>query len=288
MAQFTRRVITALIAAPAVIWLAWIGGFPWAAFLATAAGLAAWELYRIARGGGIQPIGWLGVAMAASVPLLSWAAFNDVPVVGRVPVSGAVAALLAVLAVVLFARRTSEHPLAAAAITIFGVLYTGGTLAFAYGLRYHPFVVGASAGTALVAMPIWLAWSTDTGAYVFGRLLGTRKLMPSVSPGKTVAGAVGGLVLAMIMAWAYVQLILRPAAQLTMSPAGALAFGALMSVSAQVGDLVESLLKREAGVKDSSGIMPGHGGALDRLDSIFFVLPVAYVLLPLFVGPAAP
>ena len=92
----------------------------------------------------------------------------------------------------------------------------------------------------------------------------------------------------MVMSWAYVHLILLPSAQLTMTPVGALAFGALISATAQVGDLVESLFKREAGVKDSSGMIPGHGGVLDRLDSIFFVLPVAYLVLPLFVVPAAP
>lgn len=288
MAQFTRRVVFALIAAPAAIWLAWFGGLPWATLLAAAAGASTWELFRIAKAGGSHPIGWLGIPLATAIPLLSWAAFNDVAFVGHVPVSGAMVGILAVFMAVLFSRTTSARPLESAAITVLGVLYTGGTLAFAYGLRYHPFVVGDAAGTALVAMPIWLAWSTDTGAYVFGRAWGRRKLMPSVSPGKTVAGAVGGLVLAMVMAWGYVRLFLQPSAQLTMTPVGALAFGALISVAAQVGDLVESLIKREAGVKDSSGIIPGHGGVLDRLDSMFFVLPVAYLVLPLFVHAATP
>ncbi|MBI2796140.1 MAG: phosphatidate cytidylyltransferase [Gemmatimonadetes bacterium] len=282
MAQLTRRVVFAVLAAPATIVLAYVGGLWWALLLASAAGVAAWELYRIARAGGIQPAAWVGIPFAASIPVLSWAAFADWPVLGHVSVSGAVVALLAVFSAILFSRRSHDRPLSSTGVTIFGILYTGGTLAFAVGLRYHPLVIGGAAGTALVAFPIWLAWSTDTGAYAVGRLFGRRKLMPSVSPGKTVAGAVGGLGLAMVMAWAYVHVILVPNASLTMTTFGSLGFGALVSVAAQVGDLAESLVKREAGMKDSSGLIPGHGGVLDRLDSIFFVMPVAYLILPWF------
>lgn len=286
MGQLTRRVIVTLIAAPATIAMVWIGGLPWALMLAILAGTAAWELYRIARASGIQPAAWVGIPLAAGLPILSWAAFADVPVIGRIPVSGAIVALLVVFTAILFSRGAHDRPLSSTSVTVFGVLYTGGTLAFGYGTRYHPWVIGAAAGTALAAFPIWLTWTTDTGAYVFGRLFGRRKLMPSVSPGKTVEGAVGGLLLSMAMAYAYVQVILQPNASLTMTPLGALVFGALISVTAQIGDLAESLIKREAGVKDSSGIIPGHGGVLDRLDAIFFVMPVAYLVLPLFLFAA--
>jgi phosphatidate cytidylyltransferase len=85
----------------------------------------------------------------------------------------------------------------------------------------------------------------------------------------------------MLVAWAYMRFVMHPAAHLDFrwAPTGVLAFGAIISVAAQVGDLAESLLKREAGMKDSSHIIPGHGGILDRFDSLLFVLPVAYVLL---------
>ena len=288
MPQLSRRVVVGLLAMATTVSLAWVGGVAWATLLALAAGTATWELFRIARTGGIRPAAWIGVPFAASIPLLSWAAFADVPVIGRFPVSAAIVALLAVCTAILFSRGPGDRPLASAAVTIFGVLYTGGTLAFAYGLRYHPWVIGATAGTALAIFPMWLTWSTDTGAFVIGRLIGRRKLMPSVSPGKTVAGAVGGLLLAVAMSYAYVQVILQPNASLTMTPLGALGFGAVISIVAQLGDLAESLIKREAGVKDSSGLLPGHGGMLDRLDSLFFVLPVAYLILPLFVVGSSP
>src|SRR5262249_2927829 len=105
--------------------------------------------------------------------------------------------------------------------------------------------------------------------------------IPSVSPGKTVEGAIGGLLASMLVAWVYTRFVLRPTSHLDFAfpPSGVLIFGALVSVAAQVGDLAESLLKRDAGVKDSSHIIPGHGGVLDRCDSLLFVLPVSYVLL---------
>jgi phosphatidate cytidylyltransferase len=109
-------------------------------------------------------------------------------------------------------------------------------------------------------------------------LFGRRKLIPAVSPGKTVAGSVGGLVATMLACLIYVQEVLRPVAQLTMTSRNLLVFAIVVCAVGQIGDLVESLLKREAGVKDSSGIFPGHGGVLDRIDSLLFVLPVAWAL----------
>jgi phosphatidate cytidylyltransferase len=132
-----------------------------------------------------------------------------------------------------------------------------------------------------VLLPVLLTWASDIGAFVVGRAIGRTKLIPSVSPGKTVEGAIGGLAACMLLAWPYAQFVLRPAAHLNFryAPLGALAFGALISVAAQIGDLAESLMKREAGMKDSSHLIPGHGGVLDRFDSLFFVLPVAYIAL---------
>src|SRR5690606_20960137 len=102
---------------------------------------------------------------------------------------------------------------------------------------------------------------------------------PAVSPGKTRVGALGGVLLAILVAWLYTEFVLRPFAHLGFTTVGLLVFATLISATAQIGDLAESLLKREAGVKDSSALIPGHGGVLDRFDSMLFVLPVAAVLL---------
>ncbi|MEW5918851.1 MAG: phosphatidate cytidylyltransferase, partial [Gemmatimonadota bacterium] len=175
--------------------------------------------------------------------------------------------------------------LASIAITVFGVLYTGGLLSFGYLLRHHPWTVTAAAGTAVVGLPVVITWVSDIGAYAVGKTLGRTKLMPAISPGKTRAGALGALVAAVIAAGAYDLFVLQPVANLALGLGRATVLALLLSVAGQIGDLVKSLFKREAGVKDSGRFLPGHGGALDRIDSLLFVLPVAYLLLGALLTP---
>jgi phosphatidate cytidylyltransferase len=158
-------------------------------------------------------------------------------------------------------------------------------LSFGYVLRYHPYAVGRLAGTALLMLALVLVWISDTAAYVVGRAFGKRKLLPAVSPGKTVAGAVGALVITAVASWALVDLVLAPRTQLGLRTAHAVLFGVVVSTAVQLGDLAESLIKRQAGVKDSSQIIPGHGGVLDRIDGMLFALPIAYWLLTAWVIP---
>jgi phosphatidate cytidylyltransferase len=192
---------------------------------------------------------------------------------------------VALLGAGLFSRGVDERPLAAMAITVFGVLYTGGLLSFGYLLRHHPWTVTAAAGTAVVGFPVVVTWVSDIGAYFVGKSLGKTKLMPVVSPGKTRAGAVGALVAAAVAGAVYDQFVLMPSAGLGLGAGYAILVSLILCVAAQVGDLVKSLFKREAGVKDSGRFLPGHGGALDRIDSLLFVLPIAYLLLGTLLRP---
>ena len=281
--ELTKRVAFAVCAIPLVIGVTWLGGAPLAALLSVASGISAWEFYRLAIGAGSVPLWGHGVIFSASVPLLVHARFLGL---FTVPVSLVMLVVLELLMVALWVRGSHGKPLEVVGITILGVFYTGGMLSFLYALRYHPYAVGATAGAALVVLPLVLTWATDTGAFVVGRAIGRRKLMPAVSPKKTVAGAVGGLVAGVLVSVVYARYALPPLAQLTLSPWSALALGAVVSVAAQVGDLAESMLKREAGVKDSSHLIPGHGGALDRVDSLLFTLPVTFVLLGPLLMPA--
>jgi phosphatidate cytidylyltransferase len=186
------------------------------------------------------------------------------------------------LTVVLFARGSDGGPMAAVGTTLAGIVYTGGMLSFAYALRYHEFIVDARGGTALVLLPMVVTWLNDTGAYLAGRAFGRAKLMPSVSPGKTWAGAYGAVVASVLTTWVIAAFVLPPMAHLTLRPVGIVVVGVGLSLAAQVGDLAESMFKREAGVKDSSHLIPGHGGVLDRVDSLLFTLPVGFVLLGSF------
>lgn len=299
MSELARRVLFAVVAAPVGVWVILLGGWPLAAMLAVASALAASEFFRIARVAGSGPFAEVGTALAGVVPLAVHAHFLDVYTV-RPPLAALV--LLGVLAATIWARGVAGRPLTAAAVTVLGVLYTGGLLSFGYALRYHdtvrfyddvPGAVGArlagiavSPGGLLLLVPVLLTWASDIGAYAVGRAVGGRKLIPAVSPGKTVAGAVGGLVATVVVAWVAGRIALPRAAQLALSPLGAVFFGVAISAAAQVGDLFESLLKREAGVKNSSNLLPGHGGILDRLDSVFFALPVAYLLADWLLIPA--
>jgi len=273
--ELARRILFALIAAPLALGAVWLGGPVLATVLAIIAAISAWEFCRIARAAGAEPLEGVAIPAAAVVPLL---VHGELLRVLNVRTTHVVIALLCVFAATLFVRGPGRRPLLAAATTTFGVAYVG-LIAYAYVLRYDDHVIGAGAGTAVAMFPILLVWATDVGAFVVGRLVGGRRLMPSVSPGKTVSGAAGGVALALIISPLYVHFVLRPAAQLSLGLTRTLALAVILSVVAQIGDLTESLIKRDAGMKDSSTLLPGHGGMLDRMDSLLFVLPVAALLL---------
>ncbi|HSJ63696.1 MAG TPA: phosphatidate cytidylyltransferase [Gemmatimonadaceae bacterium] len=303
--ELATRVLASLVLVPLVLAAGWFGDWALAALLSIASALGAWEYFRIARAAGHAPFAGAGIALAALIPLSVHARYLGLPgtaldagtafgpavapvldpllraltAVLTLSMSGAAVILLALLAASLVRRGTTGKPLGAVAVTVTGALYTGGMLSFAYALRYHPYAVGAAAGAVVLLFPLIITWVTDTGAYFVGRAVGRRKLMPSVSPGKSIEGAFGGLVAAMAAAWLYERYALAPVARLAFYPGAVILFGAIVSAAGQVGDLVESLLKREAGVKDSSRIIPGHGGVLDRVDSLLFTVPVAYWLL---------
>jgi phosphatidate cytidylyltransferase len=164
------------------------------------------------------------------------------------------------------------------------VLYVGGGLAFVPLLRSAaPALHGADVGPALamsfVLLPLLATWVGDSAAYFVGRGLGRHKLAPHASPGKTVEGALAGLAGsaaagAAVASWALADLPAVP------SPALAgVWMGAVLGAVGQIGDLAESILKREAGVKDSGRILPGHGGVLDRVDALLLAFPTTWLLL---------
>ncbi len=286
MSEFAKRVAFALVAIPVVLAAIWRGDWALASLLALAAGLAAWEFCRIAAAAGSRPIAPAAIGLAVAAPLSIHSLWQG----GWVPAPLHIVLLVpALFTAALWLRGSEGRPLEAVATTFLAGFYCGGLIALAYPLRYHPYVIGAGPGTLLLMFPILLTWATDTGAYVVGRAVGGPKLMPSVSPGKTISGAVGGVVVAVAVAYAYVRWGLRPVAGVALTTVGTALFATVISVVGQLGDLVESMLKREAGVKDSSTLIPGHGGVLDRLDSLLFTIPVAYLLLgPMLIPAFAP
>jgi phosphatidate cytidylyltransferase len=176
----------------------------------------------------------------------------------------AASALIVSIAVRVLSSQT-DHRWKDTLIILLGVLYVGFPLGTIVSSRSLP------AGESLVLFLAVVTWASDTGAYYAGTLWGTHLLMPSVSPKKTIEGLLGGLALAVSAAllaqWGF-------ASQLSLSDA--LILGVLLTGMGLLGDLFESVIKRRTGVKDSGGILPGHGGMLDRLDSLLFTAPTFY------------
>jgi len=283
MNEFTWRTLFSLVALPIALFIVYLGGPVLVTLIGTMAGIAAWEFYRMSRASGVEPLQTPGVAITALIPV---AVHADRLGVAQVSLRWLPVVAIVLLGMAIWLRGPTRRPGLAVAATLFGIMYAG-LFTYAYALRYHSYAVGAVAGSVLLALPLVITWVTDVGAYLIGRTFGKRKLMPSVSPGKTIVGAAGGLGFAVLASWLYVTFLLEPYSGLSMRPAAVIAFGFLISVAAQTGDLAESLLKREAGVKNSSGLIPGHGGVLDRIDSLLFALPAAVLLLDLWLIPAA-
>ncbi len=276
MSELTKRVLFAVVAIPIALALIWLGRLPLALLLAVAAGLGAWEFNRLSTASGAPPLGGWTIVLAAALPLIVH--FTATRAIA--PTLWMVALLVPLLLTQALVRfGAAGAPVRSVGATLFGAWYTGGLLSFAYVIRHSRFTISDLEGTLLVALPLILTWMSDIGAYFIGRSLGRRKLMPSVSPGKTVAGAVGGLLTTVTVAALYVNFVLLPYASLGMTIGSTILFGVAISVAAQVGDLAESMLKRQAGVKDSSALIPGHGGVLDRLDALLFTFPLAFALL---------
>jgi phosphatidate cytidylyltransferase len=276
LSNLAARVLVAVVAIPLIGGAVYVGGVILAVVLGIVSALAAHELYVIAEHGGYTPLARTGTVLAFLLPIAVHF-FHEGRFIPPEIALGAIA-IIALFTLALFRRRSEQHPLGAIAVTLLGVIYTAGFLSFAYALRYHNYVVTARAGSALLFYPFVLTWISDTAGFFVGRAFGRTKLMPSVSPGKTRAGAIGALGFCMLASWAYAHWVLVPFASLGLRTGTALALGAAIGASVQIGDLVESLLKREGGVKDSSHLIPGHGGVLDRIDGMLFALPVAYFL----------
>jgi phosphatidate cytidylyltransferase len=282
--ELARRIGFAAVAIPLALLITWYGGALLALLLAAAAALGCVELFALAERSGTHPARGLGIATATAIPLLAWLTLSSPSVGAMVGEAGHYLValwLIAVLSWALAARSPGGRPLEAASVTLLGVLYTGGLPAFALLIRHEGHPVRSWAGAWLVFFPLVVTWVCDTAAMFGGRIFRGPKLAPTVSPGKTRSGTVIGVVGALAVAPLFSAWIF-PRVGVGISLWQAVAVAGVLSVVGQVGDLAESLIKREAGVKDSSRLIPGHGGVLDRLDSLYFVVPVTAAMYRYF------
>jgi phosphatidate cytidylyltransferase len=245
------RVAAALVLAPLTIAIAWIGGWPWICLVTAAGALLYAE--------------WLMIVGASRDRLIVAAGVSALVIAGLLMVAGRTDFAVAILVV---------------GIALAAILASGQRLWVAGGMVYAAAAVIASilvrrdaeAGFLALMFVLLVVWVTDIGGYFAGRGIGGPKLWPRVSPKKTWAGAVGGLVLSLAVAAAFALLGFGRMLPL-------LLLGAVLSVVSQLGDLFESAIKRQFGVKDSSHIIPGHGGLMDRLDGF-----VAVIVFAAFIG----
>ena len=277
--------LVAVVGLPFVFLMIYLGGWFLGGLLAAAAAIAANEFYGLGERRAGRPMRWLGIP-AASLLVLMAAYEPSFATWGARALALLLVLFVATGCAVVFSRRIDEGPLVCVSATVAGALYTGGTLSFAILLRNLPEELGSAVpgrwqGTMFALFPLVVVWTGDAAAYFVGNKKGRSRLAPLVSPHKTVAGAMAGLIASGTLATG-AGLLLNELGSFSVSPLAWCMTGLVLGGVGQLGDLAESMLKRDAGVKDSGTLLPGHGGALDRLDGLFFVFPLAYALFAIF------
>lgn len=233
-----------------------------AALVSSLIGLSLAEFFALAEKKGVVVYKYFGVIIGMLIPVILYFQRGMEGYFDLEPFFIVIACLF--IFVLQFIRRDSSQALANIAVTMFGLLYIAWFFSFFIKIKFLP------NGMALVAFLVLVTKTGDIGAYVVGRSIGRHNLIPRISPKKTVEGTVGGLVFSISAALASKSYLI------TYSYAHLFALGVLLGILAQVGDLAESLLKRDCGVKDSGASLSGFGGMLDLLDSLFFTTPIFY------------
>lgn len=264
--RFTRE-LTALVAAPAAIWITgWGPVWLFDATIALIAVLAMYEFIALGKAKGYD----ISTPLCVAIMLIIMSAFilEDLSVE-----LGMFAALLIIPASYVVTSKSLEDSLPSSAIAVLATTYVGmlgGSL-----IRLHN---DFAEGYKLVFFLLLVVWLGDSGAYYVGKQFGKHKLSPRISPKKTVEGLIGGIS-ASIIAALVIHFTFFPAFPLV----HAVIAGVILSVAGVIGDLAESMWKRSAAVKDSGKLLPGHGGFLDRFDSILFTAPILYCYWTLIV-----
>ncbi len=265
MSETRTRVTTAVVLVPAILVLLFIGGLPWGVFVAVAAGIGTFEFYQMARARGYNPVAPVGIAVSVGICLAL--AMNDLVLAMTLLVGGTMA-----VSALDIRRNDPSGSIENIGASLVGIVYVGFLLSHAILLRN----IGQDGlGIFCIFLALAGCMLCDTGAYFIGRAYGKGKLIPNISPGKTDQGTIGGIVSG-TAAICFITLIGGMFVDVPFGLGGAAILGVLISVGGVVGDLIESMFKRDAGVKDSGKIIPGHGGFMDRLDSLLWALPITY------------
>jgi phosphatidate cytidylyltransferase len=270
--SLARRLLAAAIFLPCFFIIAHRGGIYYLILIDLVIIFGLFEFYRMMEAKGLRPYKWIGVLSGGALP---WYLFFRQGIYANVLLTLTFIAIM----IAELVRKDRGHAVYHISVTIFGVLYVSWLGAHLMMLRELPITAGIdySVGFTFVIIVFALTWCYDTGAYTFGRLFGRHKLFPSISPGKTVEGAIGGTFLSIAGI-----LVVRRLMDTQLGAAEAVILAVVASIIGQTGDLVESMIKRDAKIKDSAASIPGHGGILDRFDSLLFTAPLIYYALRYF------
>jgi len=267
-----KRIASAAIGIPVLIFTVYKGGLFFILLVALVAFLGLYEFYTF-----IQK---LGIELPKEVFLTNGLIFIFL---ASIKISNGLIfdfflfyILISILITQLF-RSKQKNSLLNTALAFLGIFYVGWLSAHLLYLRSLP------GGFFYVILVLSATWANDAGAYFVGRNWGKRKLAPQISPNKTIEGALGGLIFSLLATFLIGWWINSSLPQFSFSLLHLFILGLLISVAAQFGDLVESLFKRDAGLKDSSNLIPGHGGILDRFDSLLFTTPIVYYYLQVLI-----
>ncbi len=259
------RILTAVVGIPLIVFVTYLGGWPFLLLVLLAALIAQVELYWLAASAGVRVLRVAGLVVGV---------FAVLRIISPLGLPLAVMSIVVIMLAIPFLPRV-DKPLETVAVTLAGAVYPTVLLSFLIDLRFRAGdAFGDRGGLWLTLAVFILVWTSDTAAYYVGKLVGRRPLAPSISPNKTWEGAIGGGLAAVA-----VGLLLDLTVLDFLATPHCVALAIICGSIGQVGDLAESRLKRSVGVKDSGGILPGHGGLLDRFDALIVAAPLAYLYL---------
>jgi phosphatidate cytidylyltransferase len=263
------RILTAVPLALLVLAVIWWGPrWLFLLVLLVVVEVSLFEYFHLGRTAGMHGIPWLGY--------LSGAALCIAQTTGSSAGTGLLAVILTSLflaaTLALFRGNDLKEYLGTSASTVFGILYLGFSLSWLFPLRFSI----AIDGRALILFLLLVNWAGDAFALLIGRTMGRHFFVPRISPRKTVEGAIAGLVGSVLVGWLCSLWFWKTAGTETV-----ILLSVVAAITGQIGDLVESALKRAGGLKDSGSLLPGHGGLLDRIDSLVFAVPAVWLVLVL-------
>lgn len=264
--MFIKRFVSSVFIISVIAFIIFIlPNWVYSSVVALLIGFGLYEFYSLVNRKGIFVYKYFGTILGVVVPILIHLKLGGF-LIDLEPFYIVFTCL--VIIIIQFVRKTNRDALSAISVTLFGILYISWFFSFFIKIRFLP------SGTALVAFIILVTKSGDIGAYIVGSTIGKHALIPRISPKKSKEGLIGGLIFSVVAAF-----LARKLVPMDFSTTHILSLGFLLGIVGQMGDLSESLIKRDCGAKDSGKGFPGLGGVLDLIDSLLFTVPIFYFYL---------